>query len=471
MGARGLLDIRASPRRQPEPVMKRHGTLLAVSLALSALPSVASAQDQPWLKDRRYTEGMGFRVGDFEIHPGAGVEFGYDSNYYHNAPEEGVIGALRLRVTPSFSFSTLGGQRRGEAPGPPPDFDFRGGISATYNEFFPLSGDETRKDDLRSERNVGGTMNLTLNILPGRPWSGTVYGDVGRSLAASDQGFTGSFNRIHAQAGAEVAWTPGSGLLDWRLGYRFAGTIFEADRFSTLTNLENTIMTRGRWRFLPRTALMYDARFGFVTYPSSGGGTQAVPAKTDSHPLRAQLGINGLITPSFSMLALVGWGASFYSLSNGATEDFDSIIGQFEVKWYLTPNPSADPASATNTLSAVSVGFLRDFQDSYIGTYFERDRGYAKFTYFFDGRFLVVLDGGVGPQIYPTISASTSAFTDVRVDASLFGEYRIKDRFGINLTGRYAGNLSSTTIDVPGGQTEYLNFNEFEAYLGARWFM
>lgn len=460
--------------------MKLFSSFLAAAITMTALPLAASAQDQPWLKDRRYAEGIGYRVGDFELHPGGAVEFGYDSNYLHNSSQEGVFPALRLRVTPSFSFSSLGDQRRIEGGGgSQPDVQFNGGMSLTYNEFFPLSDNVTKNEILRNERNVSGALNLTLNILPGQPWSGTIFGDISRSLSASDQGFDGDFNRIFPRAGAELAWTPGGGLFDWRLGYKFSGTIFEAAEFTRLTNVENTIETRGRWRFLPRTALMYDGRFGFITYtsPSSGSGATGNP-KTDSHPLRARLGLNGQITPSFSLLVMAGWGASFYSASGGTAEDFDSVIGQLEVKWYLTPNPSADPGKATNTLSALSLGFLRDFEDSYIGTYFERDRGYAKFTYFFDGRFLLVIEGGAGPKVYPAIpllnsGATKPAWTDVRADASIFGEYRIKDRFGINATVRYNGNLSVQSVNPTNDptQTDYLGFHEIEAYLGGRWFM
>jgi hypothetical protein len=338
-------------------------------------------------------------------------------------------------------------------------------MALTYHEFIPLSGDPGGIEQMKDQRNVSGLMDLTLNILPGRPWSGTIYGDLGRNITPSNQGITSeSFNRIGARAGAEIAWQPGGGLLDWRLGYRFSGTIFESDRFTKLTNLENTLQTRGRWRFLPRTALMYDARFGFITYPSG-------QTKTSSHPLRVQMGMNGLITPSFSVLALVGWGSSFYS-APADQHNFDSIIGQLEVKWYITPSPSIEPSAATLSISAVTVGFVRDFQDSYLGTYFERDRGYINASYLFGGRFLLVADAGVGPVVYPTIDEfAKPGWVDVRVDASLFGEYRIKDYFGLNATIRYGGNLSNQSIVVPPVVPDYLGYHQFEAYLGARWFM
>src|SRR5262245_32760751 len=62
----------------------------------------AFAQDQLWLKDRRYTEGPGVRVGDFEVHPGIAAEFGYDSNYFRGSDDVATASALRLRITPSI---------------------------------------------------------------------------------------------------------------------------------------------------------------------------------------------------------------------------------------------------------------------------------------------------------------------------------------------------------------------------------
>ena len=469
--------------------MKPSVFLSTVMGALLALPAVASAQDQIWLKDRRYAEGPGYRVGDFELHPGAALEFGYDSNYFRRptgcsgtegsttCPLGPVLGALRLRLTPSFSFSTLGTQRK-EAGGAPPSVTFRGGLSLSYNEFIPIMGTSAERSEVSSQRNLGGSLDLAATIFPGRQWSGVLSASVARQITAGDAGQPSSFNsgntynRDVPSASAEIAWAPGAGLFEWRLGYQFTGTLFES--LGQLSNLNNTIITRGRWRFLPRTSLVFDGRFGFINYtdPTAGG-------KTSSHPMRTMIGVNGLVTPSFALLAMVGWGASFYSAPapNVPSENFDSAIGQVELKWFLTPNPSGDSAATTTTLSSISVGFLRDFYDSYIGTYFERDRGYAAFSYFFGGKFLLVVDGGAAPVIYPSISVQgltpnpIPGFTDIRLDAGLFGEYRIKDSFGINATVRYNQNINHQLITISSLGATDSSFSEVEAYIGARWLM
>ena len=61
-------------------------------------------------------------------------------------------------------------------------------------------------------------------------------------------------------------------MFDWRLGYEYGLTYFEEQDFQSLSNTYNQVNTRGRWRFLPRTAFLYDA------YASRSFATQRIRA-------------------------------------------------------------------------------------------------------------------------------------------------------------------------------------------------
>jgi hypothetical protein len=169
---------------------------------------------------------------------------------------------------------------------------------------------------------------------------------------------------------------------------------------------------------------------------------------------------------------MAGWGASFYTPR--PQNDFDSVIGQGEVKFYLTSNPAIEPGKASLSISSLAFGFTRDFYDSFIGTYFEQDRGYAKLQYFFGGQFLASLEGGAGPVVYPAVAGVGNSLangaTDVRIDATLYGEYRIKDVFGIGGTFRYTQDANSIKINVAGTQ-DSLAWKDIEAYLTLRYVM
>jgi hypothetical protein len=192
--------------------------------------------------------------------------------------------------------------------------------------------------------------------------------------------------------------------------------------------------------------------------------------------------LNGLITSRFAFLGLIGYGASFYDTSqNAATPQFDSVIGQAELKWFLSANPGESPTNeASLVLSSIAIGYTRDFQNSYLGAFYGNDRGYAKISYFFAGRALISLEGGVGAIEYPTVFYAENAhvehapFTDVRVDATLYGEYRLTNAFALNLTGRYTQNFSNVVLQEEEGATNSgyaLSWQRVEAYAGVRWFM
>jgi hypothetical protein len=209
----------------------------------------------------------------------------------------------------------------------------------------------------------------------------------------------------------------------------------------------------------------------------------------NSTPVRTRIGLNGLVTERFAALLMVGWGASFYDTGAlAAVPQYDSVIGQAELKWFLTASPGVAAASElTLALSTITLGYTRDFQNSYLGNFYGSDRGYLRFDYFFGGRALVSLSGGLGAIEYPKMYWLTAgnplrsdAFTDLRADATLFSEYRLSNSFGINATLRYTANFSSHAVpDTPmvpagactGAGCYDLSWNRFEAFLGARWFL
>jgi hypothetical protein len=476
--------------------MIKKGLAASASLLALLVPGAASAQalnqgDAPaWLSDRRYTEGIGIREGDLEVHPGVAGEFGYDSNWFLRSSNSGYvnsnpISALEFRITPSLYVSTLGPQRReGEPEGEAPSVRFRAGANATYREFIGL-GNDPSGGDFSQQRNLGGAADARLEIAPERPLGAALFASYMRTIqpnsATMDPNL--AFNRDDIGVGGEFVVQPGSGTLDWHFGYQFHDTLFEDSAGTPYANSTNELFTRGRWKFRPRTALLYDATFRFINYADSNGALQA--GLVNSTPVRARLGLNGLVTERFAALVLVGWGASFYDNSHSVEPQYDSVIGQAELKWYLSASPGLQQSSDVGlALSSIALGYTRDFQNSYLGGYYGSDRGYLRFNYFFAGRALLSLEGGAGAVEYPKMwwLATTpnptlrhEAFTDVRADATLFGEYRFTDSFGLNATVRYTANFSDNHVpvsanpNVPGSYD--MNWNRLETFLGVRWFM
>ncbi len=448
---------------------------LVATLGVASLTLSASAQTQPWLKDRKSGEGIGIRTGNLELHPGVAGELGYDSNYFQNdsAEQDGpVVSMIRLRVTPHLTLSTLGSQRRGEGDqGAPPKLNFRAGVFGSYNEL--IATDSQFSDTASDQRHFNAGANFALDILPQRPWGFDLYGDYLRTVEPSNSLVTDqAFDRDSLRLGLGVNARPGGGLFEWRLGYEIMYHYFERTAFQDLNNAEHFVKTRGRWRFLPRTALLYDGQIGFLRYSDS-------LTQNDAQTVRSRIGVNGLITNSFSLLAMAGYSASFYESTNVQQRNFEGPVAHAELKWFLLPQPQLQPGDATVGLASIAAGYIRDYANSYLGDYYRRDRGYANFQYFIGGMVLLSAEGGLShlthsDSFFQNGALKNASFGENRVDATAFVEYRPSDTVGLNLTGRYNAALDDNLVRTNPAdptQTDNLQFSRYEVWLGARWFM
>lgn len=478
----GAVRLRIRRRREAMKKAKRAVRFaVVIGTSLTTVLCASSASAQEFLKDRRFQQGIGIRAGDVELHPGFAIEGGYDSNYFlrswkrgdaivNGAPRLPPTGAVLTRVTPSFRVATLGPQRREDGSmAAPPAVRFDAGLAATWREFFG-------NDLVQSQRAVGGSADMRLEILPEQAWGAAFYGNYARTVNPNVYGNPDlAFTRNDVGGGGEIAMAPGGGTLDWRIGYGARATLFETAQGNPFNNLSHEGYTRGRWLFRPQTAFLAD-----VSVRSSGYlNPQPNSVLRDSSPVRARMGLKGLVTSRFVLTAIAGYGASFsQSAPPVPSQQFDSVIGQGELKFLLQAPPMELTLDQASFFSGVSLGYTRDFQNSYLGSYYGQDRGYAKFDYLFGGRFLVAVDGGASAIRYPTFYYATGQVqhapaTDLRVDGGLFIEYRFADSLGVNLSGRYSTNISHLQLtEVPGQALVYdFNWRRIEAFGGVRWFM
>jgi hypothetical protein len=464
--------------------MKSRFLLAAAAVASLSHSSVVRAQ--AFLSDPRVTNGMGVKAGDFELHPGLAGEFGYDSNYFQRSGNSGGtnprtgqalqdeprISAYRLRITPSLSFNTYGRRAGEEGAGPPPSVDFNGRLAASYNALFAT--DSKYSNDVSKQSNhVAVTAGLGADILPDKPWGADVSADFVRVIEASnDAAVANAFRRDTIRGGVGIDWRPGGGLFKWRLGYGITGNIFEDSTFKTLGNVQHRAETNGQWTFLPRTALVYR---GEITWLNFGNGGQA---QHNGEMIRSVAGLNGLFTNHWGFLGLIGYGGTFFNdkSANGVTtpaENFDSVIGQAEITFYPTPQPKLPSEGVPVGLSTISVGYNRNFAFSYLGDYYQRDRGYANLTYFLANKFVLTLTGGLSHITRPLVPDPNNANVPLypgggenRVDAIAFLEYRPGDSLGINATFRYDSELDHVYVGA-----DDLMFARYQAFLGVRWFL
>jgi hypothetical protein len=330
---------------------------------------------------------------------------------------------------------------------------------------------------------------LRFAIAPYGKLGGEVHGDIVRTIQPSNLGDPSvTFNRTTPRLGGSVILRPGGGLFEWNvLGYEFAYTYFEDGPYTNLSNWYHQFYSRGSWRFRPRTALIFDSSVGLYRY---GDGTE----RPDGDIVRSRIGLNGLVTNVFGFTLLGGWGSTFYDRRVGADpgQDYDSFIGQAEARFYLSNPPreagvdDARPSKPGLFPSTIALGYTRDFAQSYISNFYQRDRGYATLSYFFNGVVLGSLTGGVARNSFPSSyhvdgRAPTPAFVATSFDLTAFVEYRPVPNVGINLMGTYqrfdtnqrvdVSNTAAVPPEAPGTRFDELWWERVQIVLGARYLL
>lgn len=439
---------------------------LIAALAVAIAPLKASAQ--AWVTNPDLSEGEGIRAGNFELHPSLGAEAGYDSNYFRASDQEfqgngksAVVDVYKLRFTPSLTLSTLGRERLGGAK---PNVAFGAAAFLSYYQLFAADKDNA---DVAKRSNLGAGADFKLHVFP--------QGKVGFDLSGAyirliegegrvDRFNAEGFNRDTLRGAAGVTWRPGGGLFEWRAGYGVTYNWFENDAYTSLRNIHHQFGTGGRWRFLPRSALLFDSSYTLVRYLDNP--TQ----QTDGDLVRTRIGFHGLVTYHLSLLGMVGWGSSFYEGHPGSIQprQFDSIIANAEARWYLQARPDLDATTITSGLSSIALGWNRTFNSSYYGSFYQRDRGYLQATMFIVGAVAGGAELGLSRIAFPDVVTSTGtnnpAFSQLRIDAKLFAEYRFIDHFAVNATIAY------DQVNSPMVSDEHLDYSRWQAYVGARLF-
>jgi hypothetical protein len=195
----------------------------------------------------------------------------------------------------------------------------------------------------------------------------------------------------------------------------------------------------GRLRFLPRTAFIADVSFGNRFYFNTGFGN------TPAWPLRAQVGLAGLVTTKVSTVLKVGWGHSLIFNSTGlAPNNFNSVIGQLEIAYAFSETFNA------------RAGFVRNFSPTSGSAAFnEEDRIYMDGGVLF-GNLSLYLAGNF--SLIPFGTATTGTRQDLLFDLSGGVDWEI-------VPWAHAG--MGVLWQIRGSSDAAAGYNRFEGFLRA----
>lgn len=271
---------------------------------------------------------------------------------------------------------------------------------------------------------------LRLNLLPRSPvgfkisdrLSLTGYeaeDDAQVSKSAYQQHFANdlaAFVAVHPGGPLEVDVGGRLGVDNWSVPEEFKSDATDRDNDLDTTSgltgpglnsrLSYGPVLRAKWRFFPKTAVVLDVDYTRQNWADNvldaqGDGVSreevgdflGVP---DSSIWRARTGLRGRVTDKLVLTALVGFGQAIYSedsvttaaddLGVGDSDEFSDTTGfATDLKSFpggLLAEVSADYSPAKD--HTFTLGYRRDFQDTYFTNYVGYDRGLLKY----EGRFV-----------------------------------------------------------------------------------
>lgn len=334
------------------------------------------------------------------LHTGVSVEAGYDTNLFYN--DDAKVGSALLRINPFADLTNTG--RNGEAP-TGLFYDLRAGLS--YREYLTDQADIRRlrafqpTASVNLEHNTGGAVAVgfsdTYARLQDAPYTRQPEGDL--------------IIRDNNLASAQVRWAPGGGRLQGMLRLTNVIDWFETAALRPGDSMTNEAMLDLSWRWLPKTALYVQVRQGYINYfnhddaTASGLVAPGEGGKQSSFPLRAVVGVRGLITEKTSVSLAIGYQNAFYENGPSTTGFFGSTIGAGEL--LIMP---------LQTLR-ILFGLHHDFQNSVVGNFFYDDGVYASISHQVISRLTAQVWAGYDHRRYYGLPAGPAL--DPRVDDTI----------------------------------------------------
>jgi len=427
-----------------------HGALFVARAALAQDVTIGY-QGLPY-KYAGDSHNTGIQVSDGVLmHVGAGAEAGYDSNVYYADPASAVAPIASGLIRVSSYAELTNATRAGVAPSGL-SFDARAGL--LYRRY--TSSDVTKDADAfmpTAGLSLGTSLTNSLS-----------FGFADVFVRSEDMPYyagQAALTRDNNQASAEVRWAPGGGRINTLLRYTNMVDIFETNNYSFANSLSQELMLDGSWKWLPKTAVFFQARQGYVTYLNSNtGGTIA---KYASYPLHIIVGLRGLITEKTSVVASLGYANGFYSCPGGIASCVSTggVLGSTYANLEATYRPTL--------LGRIVLGYRHDFQNSVISDFYYGDQVYGSYVQQVAGRFALDLSGRYFHKNYQGYTPAGNGIVQARVDnivqvgATL--DYFIRNWAFAGIGYALVLNSSDpSTIMVAGGQPESLNYTKHQVF-------
>ena len=294
-------------------------------------------------------EKTGFQVGGATVNAGAYVDTLYDSNYYFSAGTDDEPVEDVLSIVPGLELKA-----KSDTSGSQWSANAKAGW-----ETFLLS------DSVSNQGGVEGSLSAMLRFMLGDSVRFGPDLSLARSNGAVDELNRRSSDNYNFKAGVELGILPVEGkvfsqVFNYNYNYLFYEKIEGIDKGT------HALASKTRWNFLPQTAVALMLNWRVVSYGEEARETQGEYVtdyqlqNSNSYPLRAKLGLTGLLLDRLSFSANVGYSYPFYS--SGLNEHL--FVGDASLEYKFVQG------------TRLGVGYNRDYNDTTFGNYAKFHKAY-----------------------------------------------------------------------------------------------
>jgi hypothetical protein len=276
------------------------------------------------------------------------------------------------------------------------------------------------------------------------------------------------FERLDHRIGGSlhfVSGRTGQGPLRFQLGYAFRQIKFlnEGTDFNGDGNDDVGIIDRSKkdshilelvtkWRFLPKNFLTFDLNFqqnDYNDFVRIDDMNREVTSR-DSSPLRAQVGLTGLLSKRISVFLKGGYANTFNDFGNA----FSGMVGLFQVSYVYQP------------LIRFSVGYQRDGRDTGFSNFYTLNRYFMKLRWSITQR--ISLSSNVSWDEY-TYDASNANEDQGRFDPVLRASLQLGSSFigatRIRIGWTIESNYTDYYLPIEVSRAEATDFAQYQRNL------
>lgn len=395
--------------------------------------------------------GDGVESSQFNLGVGLDLFTGINTNIFYE-DGQGAQGetnaAPLLSLVPSLQLTTIS----------PRDLDLSANADIGFDFFFG--------ELASSQSSIAWNLGFGAHLFPMSSASFKLDANINRTNQPSNKQGDDNYTQNIFGVGGTLGIHPGGRALQAFLSYKV--NLFRYDTFSnseifggafastdlgSLNKTRHDVSGRLLYKFLPKTAAALLVNWNLFSYdqaqrtlPNSTISTSLL--NVNSSPLRIKAGLNGLITEAISLRLFTGYGFGFYD----GDRQPNGFLMDTELAYHF----------GIGRKSSVRVGYIRDFRDSTLGSFFNSDRIYLGYTQkLLNDKLVFLLDGGVDFRAYAlefsggtdvsNASGSYNIPTDVsdtyfNVDASL--NYQVTNWLNAGVSYNLLLNSTDSNSDV-----------------------